>query len=94
MMGVEHPVMSMEHQYMITSEIPEIANFGKRIPLLRDPGDDFYCRQEHNGLLLGIYEQNCKTWGMGGIDPNFTNALCILFSTALTLTSKLSAIST
>ncbi len=75
MIGVEHPVMSMEHQYMVTSEIPEIVNFGKRIPLLRDPGDDFYCRQEHNGLLLGIYEQNCKTWGMDGISPDFTSAL-------------------
>ncbi|MGB1250390.1 MAG: FAD-dependent oxidoreductase [Candidatus Promineifilaceae bacterium] len=75
MIGVEHPVMSMEHQYMITTEIPEIVNFGKRIPLIRDPGDDFYCRQEHNGLLLGIYEQGCKTWGMDGISPDFTAAL-------------------
>ena len=75
MIGVEHPVMSMEHQYMITTEIPEIVNFGKRVPLLRDPGDDFYCRQEHNGLLLGIYEQGCKTWGMDGISPDFTSAL-------------------
>jgi len=75
MIGVEHPVMSMEHQYMITGEIPEIANFGKRVPLLRDPGDDFYCRQEHNGLLLGIYEQACRTWGMQGIPDDFTSAL-------------------
>jgi dimethylglycine dehydrogenase len=26
--------------------------------------------------LIGFYEQNCKTWGMDGIDPNFVNALC------------------
>ncbi|MEM7535816.1 MAG: FAD-dependent oxidoreductase [Chloroflexota bacterium] len=75
MMGVEHPVMSMEHQYMVTEAIPEIVNFGKRVPLLRDPGDDFYCRQEHDGLLLGIYEQNCRPWGMDGISPDFTSAL-------------------
>ena len=75
MYGFEHPVISMEHQYMITTEIPEIMEFGKRIPLIRDPGDDFYCRQEHNGLLLGIYEQGCKTWGMQGIPGDFTNAL-------------------
>ena len=75
MMGVTHPVMSMEHQYMILDEIPEIVDFGKRTPLIRDPGDDFYCRQEHSGLLLGIYEQECKTWGMDGIKPDFTSAL-------------------
>ena len=75
MIGVEHPVMSMEHQYMILDEIAEIRDFGKRIPLIRDPRDDFYCRQEHNGLLLGIYEQECKTWGMEGIVPSFTSQL-------------------
>ncbi|MGB3313844.1 MAG: glycine cleavage T C-terminal barrel domain-containing protein, partial [Albidovulum sp.] len=32
--------------------------------------------QEKNGLLVGFYEQDCKTWGMDGIDPNFVNALC------------------
>ena len=75
MMGVTHPVMSMEHQYMITTEIPEIVAFGKRVPLIRDPGDDFYSRQEHSGLLLGIYEQDCRTWGMQGIPDDFTSAL-------------------
>ena len=25
---------------------------------------------------MGFYEQDCRTWGMDGIDPNFTNALC------------------
>ncbi len=75
MIGVEHPVMSMEHQYMLTTTIPEIVEFGRRVPLLRDPGDDFYCRQEHDGLLLGIYEQDCRTWGMEGISDDFTSAL-------------------
>ncbi|MEM9573713.1 MAG: FAD-dependent oxidoreductase, partial [Pseudomonadota bacterium] len=78
MMGVEHPVASMEHQYMLTEDIPEILDLeeGFRVPLLRCPTDDFYQRAEKNGLLIGFYEQDCKTWGMDGIDPNFTNALC------------------
>ncbi len=76
MMGVHHPVASMEHQYFLTEEIPEIANANHRMPLLRCPISDYYCRQEKNGLLLGFYEQDCKTWGMDGIDPGFTNALC------------------
>ena len=76
MMGVHHPVASMEHQYFLTEDIPEIVDAGHRMPLLRCPISDYYCRQDKNGLLIGFYEQNCKTWGMDGIDPNFVNALC------------------
>jgi dimethylglycine dehydrogenase len=76
MMGVHHPVTSMEHQYFLTEEIPAIKEAGHRMPLLRCPISDYYCRQEKNGLLVGFYEQDCKPWGMDGIDPNFVNALC------------------
>ncbi|MEN0041763.1 MAG: FAD-dependent oxidoreductase [Pseudomonadota bacterium] len=76
MMGVHHPVASMEHQYFLTEDIPAIAEAGHRMPLLRCPISDYYCRQEKGGLLLGFYEQECRTWGMDGIDPDFTNALC------------------
>ena len=76
MMGVHHPVMSMEHQYFVTEDIKGIVDAGHRMPLLRCPISDFYCRQEKQGLLLGFYEQDCRTWGMDGIDPKFTNDLC------------------
>ncbi len=76
MMGVTHPVMSMEHQYFITDTMPEVRDAGHRIPLLRCPISDYYSRQEKDGLLVGFYEQDCKTWGMDGIDPHFANDLC------------------
>ncbi|MGI9333990.1 MAG: GcvT family protein [Gammaproteobacteria bacterium] len=76
MMGVHHPVVSMEHQYFLTETIAELEALDRRVPLLRDPLDDFYSRQEKQGLLVGIYEQNCKTWGLDGVDPAFTSALC------------------
>ncbi|MEM9278257.1 MAG: FAD-dependent oxidoreductase [Pseudomonadota bacterium] len=78
MMGVELAVASMEHQYMLTDNLPEIEARGDdfRAPLIRCPGADFYQRAEKKGLLIGFYEQDCKTWGLDGIDPNFTNALC------------------
>lgn len=76
MMGVHHPVASMEHQYFLTEAIEAIENADHRMPLLRCPISDYYCRQEKNGLLVGFYEQDCKTWGMDGIDPDFVNALC------------------
>ncbi|MEO0718917.1 MAG: FAD-dependent oxidoreductase, partial [Pseudomonadota bacterium] len=37
MMGVHHPVASMEHQYFVTDDIPAIAAAGHRMPLLRCP---------------------------------------------------------
>lgn len=76
MMGVHHPVTSMEHQYFVTEDIPAIAEADHRMPLLRCPISDYYSRQEKNGLLVGFYEQDCKTWGMDGISPSFANDLC------------------
>jgi dimethylglycine dehydrogenase len=76
MLGVTHPVTSMEHMYFLTDTLPELAALDFRVPIIRDPGDDFYSRQEKQGLLVGVYEQGCKTFGMDGIDPDFTQALC------------------
>ncbi|MEM8795016.1 MAG: FAD-dependent oxidoreductase [Pseudomonadota bacterium] len=76
MMGVHHPVSSMEHQYFLTEPIKAIEEAGHRMPLIRCPVSDFYSRQEKNGLLVGFYEQDCRPWGMDGIDPDFVNALC------------------
>lgn len=76
MMGVHHPVASMEHQYFVTEDIPAIAEAGHRMPLLRCPISDYYSRQEKGGLLVGFYEQACRTWGLDGISPDFSNDLC------------------
>ena len=76
MLGVTHPVTSMEHMYFLTDTMPELEALDFRVPIIRDPGDDFYSRQEKLGLLVGVYEQGCHTFGMDGIDPGFTQALC------------------
>ena len=76
MMGVHHPVASMEHQYFVTEDIDGLVQAGHRMPLLRCPISDYYSRQEKNGLLVGFYEQDCKPWGMDGISPSFSNDLC------------------
>ncbi|MEM6357321.1 MAG: FAD-dependent oxidoreductase, partial [Pseudomonadota bacterium] len=76
MYGMEHPIASMEHQYLVTEPIPGLQTLGPRVPILRCGTHDFYARQEKDGLLVGFYEQDCRVWGLDGIDPNFTNALC------------------
>jgi len=76
MLGVTHPVTSMEHMYFLTDSLPELEALDYQVPIIRDPKDDFYSRQEKKGLLVGVYEQRCKTFGMEGIDPDFTKDLC------------------
>ena len=76
LMNISYPVIAMEHMYFITEPIPELESRDSRVPMVRCPRDTFYMRQEHKGLLVGIYEHDCKTFGMDGIDPDFVNALC------------------
>ncbi|MEP3299662.1 MAG: FAD-dependent oxidoreductase [Pseudoruegeria sp.] len=67
------PMMVMSHQYMLTDEIPEIAEWtkdnGKKLPLLRDVDSSYYLRQEKTGLNLGPYERNCKAHWVTPDDP-------------------------
>lgn len=72
MMGHSLPVAAMEHQYFVTEDMPEVRDAGQRIPLLRCPISDYYARQERDGLLVGFYEQDCRPWGLDGIDPGFS----------------------
>ena len=74
MIGRELPSVVMEHQYMITAEIPALAGLEKKLPLLRDPDDSYYLRQERHGLLLGPYEhRNARArWTHGDIPDDFS----------------------
>ncbi len=76
MMGHTYPVISMEHMYFITGPIPDLEARDTRVPMVRCPRDTFYMRQEKNGLLVGVYEEDCRTFGVDGIDPDFTSMLC------------------
>lgn len=76
LMGVEYPIVSLEHMYFVTEPIDELVQRKNRVAMLRCPRDRFYLRQEKQGLLVGVYEHDCRTFGMEGIDPQFSNALC------------------
>jgi dimethylglycine dehydrogenase len=66
MVGLELPVTPMEHHYLITESIPEIAAMKKEIPMMIDLEGFTYVRQEGKGMLIGIYEQKFKHWNMDG----------------------------
>ena len=66
MVGIELPVLAMEHMYLVTDDIPEVVAFnkaaGKEIGHVIDFGAESYLRQEGKGMVLGVYEQACKPW--------------------------------
>ncbi|MBZ9765664.1 MULTISPECIES: FAD-dependent oxidoreductase [unclassified Mesorhizobium] len=66
MVGVELPVLAMEHMYLLTEPMPEVEEFnkstGREMIGVLDFKGEIYTRQERNGVLLGTYEKACKPW--------------------------------
>lgn len=69
--GVELPIVPLEHQYIMTNDVPELTQLGREIPAAVDFDGATYLRQERRGLLLGTYEQNCRHWAVEGTPPDF-----------------------
>ena len=66
MCGLELPILAMEHQYLVTEQLPEIAPWleatgGHGVGAI-DFGGEIYTRAEAGGLLLGTYEKACVPW--------------------------------
>ena len=66
MVGIELPVLAMEHMYLVTDEIPDVVAYnkaaGKEIGHVIDFGAECYLRQEGKGIVLGAYEKACVPW--------------------------------
>ncbi len=75
MAGVYLPLHPMEHQYIVTDEIPEIYQRDAEHPHVMDPAGESYLRQEGRGLCIGFYEQACKPWAVDGTPWGFGHEL-------------------
>jgi dimethylglycine dehydrogenase len=76
MAGQYLPIVSLEHQYLLTESIPELAARKAALPLLRDPDVSYYLRQERDGLLLGPYEkENAVARWAEALPGEFANQL-------------------
>ncbi|MEX3009880.1 FAD-dependent oxidoreductase [Hoeflea sp. TYP-13] len=72
MVGRDVPMVTMSHQYLVTEAIDDLQARDTSIPLLRDPDDSYYLRQEGNGLILGPYEwQATPHWLKEGTPEDF-----------------------
>ena len=71
MVGLDLAIVSMEHQYLVTEDVPEVVALEREFPVLRDPAS-YYVRQEGKGLLVGPYEtRGAVAWGVDGIPKAF-----------------------
>jgi dimethylglycine dehydrogenase len=61
MAGIELPILAMEHQYLITEDIPELKGQKEQLHTIDFEGE-IYMRQERGGMLMGTYERAGVPW--------------------------------
>jgi glycine cleavage system aminomethyltransferase T/glycine/D-amino acid oxidase-like deaminating enzyme len=67
--GVSIPLQAAEHYYLLTEPIAEVS---RDWPVLEDPANYGYFREEGGGLMLGMFEPVCAPWNVGGIPADFS----------------------
>ena len=69
----------MEHMYLLTEDMPEVAEFNEKegIEMMHavDFDGELYLRQERGGMLMGTYEKACRVWSEHDTPWNFGHEL-------------------
>ena len=75
MMGLDIPSVPVLHQYLVTDTVAQVADRTAQglpeLPIIRDPEESWYVRQERDGLILGPYEKHAQVWSVDGCPPEF-----------------------
>ena len=75
MMGLNIPSVPVLHQYLVTDTVPAVADRIAaglpELPMIRDPEESWYVRQERDGLILGPYEKEAQVWSVDGVPSAF-----------------------
>ena len=62
--GVTIPLQAAEHYYLITEHI---EGLDPSWPVIEDPANYGYYREEVGGLMIGLFEPVCAPWNVGAI---------------------------
>ena len=62
------PLHACEHFYVVTDPIEGVT---PDLPVLRDPDNYAYFKEDAGKILLGAFEPQAKPWGMDGIREDF-----------------------
>src|SRR5215475_10603724 len=68
MAGVNVPLFSAEHFYLVTKPIPGVH---PDLPVMRDPDGYIYYKEEVGGLVMGGFEPVAKPWDVARIPERF-----------------------
>jgi heterotetrameric sarcosine oxidase gamma subunit len=66
--GVDVPLQAAEHYYLISEPV---AGVHPLLPILRDPCNGAYIREEAGKIMLGLFEPAARPWGQQGIAADF-----------------------
>ena len=79
MVGLDLPVIPVEHQYIVTDAIPALEERAAaglpELAVLRESDASYYMREERQGLILGPYEKGAKAWAVDGVPGDFNQEL-------------------
>jgi heterotetrameric sarcosine oxidase gamma subunit len=68
MAGVNVPLQAAEHYYLISEPVSGVHAL---LPILRDPGNSAYIREEAGKIMLGLFESQARPWATSGIPEDF-----------------------
>jgi dimethylglycine dehydrogenase len=74
MVGLELPILAMEHQYLITEDLPQLKGQKEQLHCIDFEGE-IYTRQERGGMLLGTYERAGVPWSPRETPWDFAQSL-------------------
>jgi 4-methylaminobutanoate oxidase (formaldehyde-forming) len=69
MAGVDVPLQAAEHYYLISEPVTGVHPL---LPILRDPGNSAYVREEAGKIMVGLFEPVAAPWGAAGIPEDFS----------------------
>ena len=73
MVGLDIPVIPVEHQYIVTEQHPKLQQRKKdglpEMGVLRESDGSWYLREENGGFILGPYEKGAPCCYVNGPDP-------------------------
>lgn len=79
MVGLEIPVVPVEHQYIVTDIDPALRDYratgAKELPILRESDASYYLREERLGWILGPYEKGAPACLVDGVPASFEKDL-------------------
>ena len=75
MVGYFQPIVTMEHQYVVTEDLPELEACEGELAVLREVDKSYYLKQEGKGLMLGPYEPDATPRWITDVPETFNQDL-------------------